>query len=72
MKTRIISALIMLPLAVFVYLGGLPLFVFAMAIALISMYEFYNGYRNIDVQANRALGYILMLVLYVILAVNGF
>jgi phosphatidate cytidylyltransferase len=72
MKTRIISSLIMLPLAVFVYLGGLPLFVFAMAIALISMYEFYNGYRNIDVQANRPLGYILMLVLYVILAVNGF
>ncbi|MBR0441346.1 MAG: phosphatidate cytidylyltransferase, partial [Firmicutes bacterium] len=45
MKTRIISACIMAPLLVLVWLGGLPLFAACLIIAFMGMHEFYAGFR---------------------------
>lgn len=64
MKQRIISALIMLPLLIFVYIGGLPLFFMCTCIAIIGMYEFYHGYETIGVKPDKILGTVLTLLLY--------
>ena len=45
MKTRIISALVALPLLlIFVILGGLPLKIAITVVALIGLYEFYKAF----------------------------
>ena len=45
MKTRIISALVALPLLIiFIVLGGLPLKIAAVAVALIGLYELYKAF----------------------------
>jgi len=72
MKQRIISALIMLPLLIFIYLGGIPLFIICTLIACIGMYEFYNGYKEIGVKADKPLGLILLLFMYLIVFYGEF
>ncbi|MDO5331370.1 MAG: phosphatidate cytidylyltransferase, partial [Bacillota bacterium] len=67
MKQRILSALIMLPLLIFVYIGALPLLFMTAVCALIGLYEFYHGYEAIGVHANKFLGYALTIVLYLII-----
>ena len=47
MKTRIISALVALPLLlIFVILGGLPLKIAITVVALIGLYEFYKAFSG--------------------------
>ena len=72
MKQRILSALVMLPLLVFVYIGGLPLLVITAIMAGIGMYEFYHGYEAINVHADRKFGYVLLVVLYAIVYYGEF
>jgi len=64
MKQRIISALIMLPLLIFVYFGGLPLFGLCLVGAGVGMYEFYRGYEAINIKADKRAGFILLVLLY--------
>ena len=47
MKTRILSACIMLPLLILVYLGGLWLFAAALAVGVIGLREFYKGFEAV-------------------------
>ena len=47
MKTRIISACVMLPLLIFVYFGGWFLWAMALAIGIIGVREFYRGFEAI-------------------------
>ena len=47
MKTRIISALVALPLLIiFVVLGGLPLKIGVTLVALIGLFEFYKAFSG--------------------------
>lgn len=67
MKQRIISALIMLPLFAFIYLGGIPLLAICIIGSGLCMYEFYRGYENINVKADKIVGFLLLAMLYVII-----
>lgn len=64
MKTRIISACIMLPLLLLVYFGGIPLALACLAIGLIGAHEFVKGYEELDVHANYGLVAVCTLALY--------
>lgn len=69
MKTRIISGLCMVPLLIFVYLGGLWLTALAIIIGAMGVHEFYKGFNAMDVHPNEQLAIVFMFILYVI---NGF
>lgn len=66
MKTRVISGLCMVPLLAFVYFGGYPLLVMCIAIGVMGVREFFNGFKamGINPSFNIALG--ATFVLYVI------
>lgn len=64
MKQRVISSIIMLPLVIFVYLGGIPLLCATVLAAGTAMYEFYHGYEAIGVKADKALGWGLLALLF--------
>ena len=67
MKTRIISAIVIIgPLLVFFFLGGVPLLVFCFLLSGVGMHEFYKGYSNIDVHPGRNWAYALLIGLYLI------
>ena len=57
MKTRIISALCMVPFAIFFIIGGLPLYLFNFVLTIMALHEFYNGFENINIHPNKYLGY---------------
>ena len=69
MKTRILSACIMLPLLILVYLGGLWLFAAALAVGVIGLREFYKGFEAVGTRPCLPLGYIAVAALY---ALNAF
>ena len=64
MKTRIISGLIMAPLLVILYLGGIWLWAAALLIALMGVHEFCKGWNNIGVHPSRAICYVMTIVLF--------
>ena len=64
MKTRIISACIMLPLLVVVYLGGLWLTAAAFIVGVIGLHEFYKGFEAVGTVPCKPLGYAAAVVLY--------
>ncbi len=72
---RIRSACFMLPLVIFLWLGGLPLLALITLCAAIALYEFYSGYEHAGIKPMRAVGY-LSLALYVALCLlcyyNGY
>lgn len=46
MKTRIISGIVMVPLLLIIYFGGIPLLAAAALIAYVGVTEFYNGLKT--------------------------
>lgn len=52
MKTRILSGLMMIPLALVLYFGGPSLWVAALIVSLMAVYEFCKGWENLDVHPN--------------------
>ena len=50
MKTRILSGLIMLPLLVFIILRGWVLYAGCFALTLLAVYEFYRGFKELDIK----------------------
>lgn len=68
MKTRIISALIGLPLLFFVVLtGGNVLLVTSLLLSIVGQFEFYRAFRHIKVHAIYSVGYVFTLFYYVTL-----
>ena len=51
MKTRILSGLIMAPLLVILIIGGYVLYAGCFAIGVMAVYEFYKGFKAMDVHA---------------------
>lgn len=66
MKTRIISGLAMLPLAILVYVGGLWLQAAAFLVAIIGLTELYNGLETMGVKPARNMSYTAIFVLYLL------
>ncbi len=67
MKTRITSALIMLPLLIFVFIGGWPLMLMCIALSTIAMFEFYRGYENQGIYASKGFSLTMLCLLYLII-----
>ena len=57
LAVRVRSACFMLPLLIFLWLGGWWLFFLVLACSLRAMYEFYNGYEHMGVYPARRVGY---------------
>ena len=72
MKTRIISACIMAPLFILVVMGGLPLFAACFAVAALGMHELYNGWTVQELDPCRPLGYISLVLLYLIVYLSRY
>lgn len=66
MKTRIISGLVMVPLLIFVYLGGYPLLAMCVLIGIIGVKEFYDGFRAMGINPSLYIALASAFVLYVI------
>lgn len=71
MKTRIISAIIMLPLLVLVYLRGPALWALALVIAIMGVWEFYKGFENLGAKPSRLIGILSISGLYAVAIWGG-
>ena len=52
MKTRILSGLIMLPLLIIIILRGWVLFAGCFVLSLLAVYEFFRGFKALDIEAS--------------------
>ncbi|MFA5528606.1 MAG: phosphatidate cytidylyltransferase [Peptostreptococcales bacterium] len=64
MKTRIISAIVLIPLLYIVYRGGLPLQIAGFAVGLLGVKEFYNAFSGMDIHPSFKLAALSALLLY--------
>lgn len=64
MKTRLISIAFMLPLVVFLIIGGTPLLAICCLVSLAALYEFYKGFERLGIKASLPVGGALVLALY--------
>lgn len=64
MKTRILSALIMLPLLAVLYFGGWSLWMTGLLIGLLGVKELYQGFTALDIHPTAAIGYGFAFALY--------
>lgn len=70
MKTRIISACVMLPLLILVYLGGWFIWAAALIVAVLGVREFYKGFEASGAKPCYSIAYGAIALLYVIGAVS--
>ena len=66
MKTRILAGLAMLPLLLVIYFGGWILWVCCLAIGIMAIYEFYRGFKAMDIHASLPIGIGGAALLYII------
>jgi phosphatidate cytidylyltransferase len=64
MKTRIISGLIMVPLLLVLYFGGIVLWAAALIIALMGVHEFCKGWTSLDVKPSLPVCYVMTVLLF--------
>ncbi|MDD6154334.1 MAG: phosphatidate cytidylyltransferase [Eubacteriales bacterium] len=69
MKTRIISAICMVPLVALLYFGSFWLAALCIFVAFVGLREFYQGFEHEDVHPVKMIGYVSIFVLYFL---NGF
>lgn len=58
MLTRIIAALALIPLCLFLVYGGIPLYLAQVVVIGIAMHEFYNAFKAKDIHPIFSVGYI--------------
>ncbi|SCI78526.1 Phosphatidate cytidylyltransferase [uncultured Clostridium sp.] len=63
MVVRIIAALALIPLLLFVIYGGLPLYIAEAIIGIIGLDEFYKAFKNKSIQPISILGYLFAIYL---------
>lgn len=66
MKTRILSAIILLPLLAVVYFGGRVLLVACFIIGMMGVREFYQGFEKLSIKPSHLIGNVSLLLLYAI------
>lgn len=71
MKTRIISGICMVPLLIFVYLGGWWLTALAFLVGLLGVRELYHGFEAMGVNPCRPIAYVALVCLYLIHILGG-
>lgn len=64
MKTRILSACVMLPLLILVYLGGMWLIAAAFLVGVIGIGELYRGFESMGVKPSYPIAYTAIVALY--------
>ena len=64
MKTRIISGLVMVPLLLVLYFGGIALWAAALVISLMGINEFCNGWNNLEVKPSKTICYVMTAALF--------
>ena len=72
MKQRVISALLMLPALIFVYIKGIPLLCVILLLSMVAMHEFYNAFKNADIHVDQWMGYVSLICLYMIIVWGEF
>lgn len=71
MKTRIISGLVMAPLLVVLYFGGVALWAASLLIAMMAVHEFCKGWNNLDVHPWKAICYTMTALLFGTTIISG-
>ena len=66
MKTRVLAGLCMVPLLAVLYFGGIPLTIVGLAIAVIGLTEFYNGWEAMGVKPSKTIAYVMTGILYAV------
>jgi len=66
MKTRILSAIIMLPLLALVFIGGRLLLIACFAIGILGVREFFHGFESLNIRPSYMVANISILGLYAI------
>ena len=66
MKTRILSGLIMLPLLVIIILRGWVLFAGCFALSLLAVYEFFRGFKELNIKPSYPIAVGSTIALYLI------
>ena len=64
MKTRVISALAMVPLLLVFYFGGYWLMAITVLVSVIGIKEFYSGFEHMDIHPSYFVGYGAIALLY--------
>lgn len=64
--SRYIGALILAPFLVFIFLGGMPLKIFTIVVSVCGLYEFYSALKSKELKAIPIVGYVLLVVYYLI------
>ncbi len=64
MKKRFFSSLAMTPFLLFIYWGGPALWVLALIVSIIGIYEFCNGWNKIDVHPSKSICYVMTMLLF--------
>lgn len=70
MNKRYLGALVLSPLLIFLFLGGIYLKYFALVLSLAGMYEFYKVVKAKNINAISYVGYVLCIAYYIILDKN--
>ena len=60
MLTRIIAALALVPLFIFILIGGVPLYIAEIAMLAIALNEFYKAFKAKDIHPIDNIGYIFI------------
>ena len=66
LNSRYLGAVVLAPLLIFVLLGGLPLKLFTIAISVFGLYEFYNALKTKEIKSIPIIGYLLLIIYYVL------
>ncbi len=64
MKTRVLSSLVLLPLLLFVWVGGRPLAAGCFLISILVLREFYNGFSGLSIRPSLPVGLAMTFLLY--------
>lgn len=70
MNKRYLGALILSPLVILIFIGGIYLKYFTLIISLIGMYEFFNVLKSKNINALRTIAYVSCIVYYILLNNN--
>ncbi len=70
MNNRYIGAIILAPLLIVIFLGGLPLKILMLILSLLGMYEFYGAVKNNSINTINIIGYIITIIYYLLLNNN--
>lgn len=66
LNSRYLGALVIAPLLIFVFLGGVPLKLFTIALSICGLYEFYNALKTKEINSIPVISYILLISYYII------